>query len=89
MTPETVLEIFRTALTTAFWVGVPLLALGFLAGIALSLIQILTSIQDAAFSAVPRLLLFLLGTLFLMPWMMARMITYTSHLFGDLARYAR
>ena len=59
MTPEFVIQILREALMTAFWLSAPLLAMGFIVGIVMSLVQILTSIQDSAFSAVPRLLAFL------------------------------
>jgi len=37
----------------------PLLAIGLATGILVSLIQIVTSIQDAGFSAIPRLVAFL------------------------------
>jgi flagellar biosynthetic protein FliQ len=71
-----------------FWLGAPLLAIGFLAGIAVSLVQIATSMQDNAFSTIPRLVAFLAGLLLLMPWMLARLTTYTTTLLGDLGRYA-
>ncbi len=43
-------------------------AIGLATGILVSLIQIVTSIQDAGFSAIPRLVAFLGGSLLLMPW---------------------
>ena len=55
MTPEFVIQIIREALMTAFWLSAPLLAVGFVAGIVISLVQIVTSIQDSAFSTIPRL----------------------------------
>ncbi len=73
---------------TAFWVSLPILLIGFVVGVAISLIQIITSMQDASFSTVPRLAAFLLGLLILLPWMLGRMISYTTTLFGDFARYA-
>ena len=65
------------------------LAIGFIAGLVISLVQIATSMQDNAFSTIPRLLAFLAGLLFLLPWMLHRMMGYTIALFGDLGRYAR
>src|ERR1035437_7081382 len=56
MTPETVVEIIRQALMPPFWLAAPLLAIGFIAGVAISLVQIATSMQDNAFSTIPRLL---------------------------------
>ncbi len=74
---------------TALWVSAPLLLIGFTAAIVMSLIQIVTSIQDSAFSAIPRLIVFLGALLLLMPWMLSRMMTYAIGIFGDLGRYAR
>ena len=89
MTPEIVVQVIRQALIATFWLAAPLLAIGFIAGLAISLVQIATSMQDNAFSTIPRLLAFLGGLLFLLPWMLHRMMGYTIALFGDLGRYAR
>ncbi|MGA2268944.1 MAG: flagellar biosynthetic protein FliQ [Bryobacteraceae bacterium] len=89
MTPEFAIQIIRETLIAAFWLGAPLLAIAFLAGIVVSLVQIATSMQDNAFSTIPRLAAFLAGLLLLMPWMLQRITTYTTALLGDLSRYAR
>ena len=89
MTPEMAVEIFRHTLMTTFWLSLPILMIGFVVGIAVSLLQVLTSIQDTSFGAVPRLVAFLVGLLLLLPWMTARLVSYTSILFGDFSRYAR
>jgi flagellar biosynthetic protein FliQ len=89
VTPEYVIQILREALLTAFWLSAPLLAVGFVAGIVMSLIQILTSIQDSAFSAIPRLLAFLGAFILAMPWMLHKMTAYMIVTLGDLSRYAR
>jgi flagellar biosynthesis protein FliQ len=89
MTPEVAVEIFRHALLEVFWLALPILAIGFVVGIAVSLLQVLTSIQDASFSAVPRLAAFLLGLLLLLPWMTTKLIAFTTALFSDFSRYAR
>ena len=89
MTPEAAVEIIRQALMATFWLGAPLLAIGFVASIVVSLVQIATSMQDAAFATIPRLVVFLLGLLLLMPWMLQRSIGYTMALLSDFSRYAR
>jgi flagellar biosynthetic protein FliQ len=89
MTPELAVEVLRQALIATFWLGAPILAIGFAAGIVVSLVQITTSIQDTAFGTVPRLAAFLVGLLVLMPWMFKRMALYTVTILGDLGRYAR
>ena len=89
MTPQMVVQIAREALMTTFWLAAPLLAIGFVSGVLISLVQIATSIQDSAFSTIPRLLAFLAGILLLLPWMLQKTVAYTTGLLGDLSRYAR
>ena len=89
MTSEFAIQISREALMTAFWLALPLLAVGFIMGILVSLIQIVTSIQDTAFNAIPRLLVFLGAFIIALPWMLHRMTSYTAGILGDLSRYGR
>ena len=89
MTPEMAVDIFRHALMETLWLCLPILAIGMAVGIAVSILQILTSIQDTSFGAVPRLAAFLFGLVLLLPWMATRLISYTVILFGDFSRYAR
>ncbi|HLH38167.1 MAG TPA: flagellar biosynthetic protein FliQ [Bryobacteraceae bacterium] len=89
MTIAGVVDLMRGALLTTFWLSLPILAAGFVIGIVMSLIQILTSIQDSGFNAVPRLTAFLAAFVLSMPWMLGKLISYTEVLFGDLGKFAR
>jgi flagellar biosynthesis protein FliQ len=89
MTPDAVVQIVRDALMMAFWLSAPLLVVAFLAGIAISLIQIATSMQDNAFSTIPRLAVFLVTLLLLMPWLLQKSMAYATSILGNLGRYAR
>jgi flagellar biosynthetic protein FliQ len=87
MTPELVIQTVRDALWTALLLSAPLLVVGFVAGIAVSFVQILTSIQDSAFNAIPRLLAFLGAFVLAMPWMLQKMTVYMIGILGNLDRY--
>jgi len=88
MTASQVIDLIRHAFLTALWLSLPMLATGFIVGIVMSLMQILTSIQDASFSTVPRLIVFLGALLLAMPWMLGSLVSYTASLFGNLAKFA-
>ena len=88
MTPDSAVQIVREMLFAAFWLSAPLLAIGFVVGIVVSLVQIVTSIQDTGFNAIPRLAAFFIGFLILTPWLLKKMMTYTVSILGDLGRYA-
>ena len=89
MTPDAVAHIVGQMFVAAFWIAAPLLAIGFTTGIVISLIQVLTSIQDSGFNSIPRLIAFLGGSLTLMPWMVHRAMAYATDILGNLSRYAR
>lgn len=89
MTSQVAIELFRHTLLTMFWLSLPLLALGFVTGVVVSLIQVITSMQDASFAAVPRLWAFFLGLLLFLPWMTLKLVSFTTLLLGDFSRYAR
>ncbi len=89
MTPDAVAHTIGQMFITAFWISAPLLAIGFATGIVISLIQIVTSIQDTSFNSIPRLIAFLGGCLLLMPWMVHKSMSYTIDILGNLSRYAR
>lgn len=81
-------ELIRQTLMAAFWLALPLLAIGFLSGIVISLVQIVTSFQDPSFAGALRLAAFVCGLLLTLPWMASRIVQFTARLFGDLSRYA-
>jgi flagellar biosynthetic protein FliQ len=89
VTQQQVVDIIRQALMTTFWLSLPLLAVGFLIGVIVSLVQIVTSMQDPAIGAVPRLAAFLAGVILFLPWMLVKLTSYATALLGDLGRYAR
>jgi flagellar biosynthetic protein FliQ len=89
MTPDGVAHIVGQMFVAAFWISAPLLAIGFITGIVISLIQVVTSIQDSGFNSIPRLIAFLGGSLLLMPWMVHKAMAYTIDILGNLSRYGR
>lgn len=89
MNTPMVVEIVRQAFTQCFWVCLPLLSVGFVAGVVISLLQIVTSIQDSAFGTVPRLAAFLLALFVFLPWMLYRLTEYATSILGHLEQYAR
>jgi flagellar biosynthesis protein FliQ len=89
VTPDGVAHIVGQMFMAAFWISAPLLAIGFVTGIIVSLLQVITSIQDSGFNAIPRLIAFLGGSLLMMPWMVHKAMSYTTDILGNLSRYGR
>lgn len=89
MSVEMAIDVIRQAFWMALVTGAPILVIGFFGGILVSLVQILTSMQDPAFNTVPRLLIFIGSAMLLLPWMASQMITYSERLLGSLERFAQ
>ncbi len=87
MTPEFVVQILRDALITALWLSAPLLIAALVVGVVISFLQVVTSLQDSAFGAVPRLAALVVVCLISLPWMLRKITTYTTVLLSDFARY--
>lgn len=89
MNAQLATHIITETLMTAFWICAPLLAITFLLGLIVNIIQIVTSLQDPSFSTVPRLTACLAAILVLMPWMLGHATSFALNLFRNLAQYAR
>lgn len=72
---------------TALIVGAPVLAIATVISLVISIVQVLTSVQDATVATVPRLLAAALGAVLLMPWMLRRLAMFAARLFSDFHPY--
>ncbi len=66
-------ETFKLALMMAL----PMLMAGLLAGLAISIFQATTQINEMTLSFVPKIILVIIVAIFTMPWMMNMMIEFT------------
>jgi len=87
MTPDMVSELLRQLMKEAMILTSPVLIAAIGLGLALTLFQTLTNIQDQSLTSVPRLLAVALILLTGMPWFLGRLTTYAERLMGDLQRY--
>ena len=78
-TPE-VLDIARDAIFVMLKIGAPIMAVALLIGLAISLIQALTQIQEMTLSFVPKLLVMFASLLLLLPFMISTLSTFTERL---------
>ena len=89
MNQQVVLDLAREALQVTFMVSGPMLVVSLVIGIMISIIQVVTSIQDMTLTFVPKVLAVFLTFLIAFPWIMEVMQTFTSHLYGNLDRFIR
>ncbi len=89
MTPDLVGQIARDAIEITLYLSLPILGVGLVVGLLVSLFQAVTQIQEATLTFVPKIIVVLVALLFLSPWMMQKMMFYTEQLIVNLPQYAR
>ena len=89
MSQDVILKLAQDTLRITLMISGPLLLVSLVVGVIISIAQVVTSIQDMTLSFVPRILAVFVAFLFLFPWAMNVMISYSSQLFGHLERFAR
>lgn len=84
MSTGLILDLARDALWTSLLLAGPLLATALAIGLAISVAQAVTSIQEQTLSFVPKLIA--VGGVFLalLSWMLQQMVRYTTELFVSL-----
>jgi flagellar biosynthetic protein FliQ len=89
MTMQQVIDLGQRALQLVVMLSAPVLLAGMFTGLAVSLFQAVTSIQEATLTFVPKLLAVFVALVLCMPWMTDLVVRFAVDLFGNLGQYAR
>lgn len=89
MTPETVLGLGRDALEMAIMLAGPVLTLGLIAGLAVAIFQALTQIHEMTLTFIPKIGAAILALALFGPWMLQKMLNYTTALFEAIPGMTR
>jgi flagellar biosynthesis protein FliQ len=81
MTEEIIIDVLKDVFYTTFIVLLPILGVALAVGIFISIFQAATSIQEMTLTFVPKLIATALVILFLLPWMLDKMIAITVRMF--------
>lgn len=75
-------DLVRHTLILALLVSTPMLAIGLVVGIVVSLFQAVTQIQEQTLTFVPKIVAMVAAAIFLFPWMSHYMVEYAQEMFG-------
>lgn len=87
MTPEFVVEFAKEAILLTIYLSMPMLGLGLVAGLIISVFQAVTSIQEMTLVFVPKIIAVFLGLLFFAPWMLDEITAFTRRVIENLPMY--
>ncbi|MGZ3775010.1 MAG: flagellar biosynthesis protein FliQ [Pseudobdellovibrionaceae bacterium] len=89
MTEELVIKLGQDALRTTAMLAAPLLISTLVVGLAVSIFQALTQINEATLTFIPKMIVVAVVFVLAGPWMMDVMSTYTVNLFENIATMVR
>lgn len=78
MTTELALHLFAEMLKTGALVCIPLLGVTLLTGVLVSILQVVTQIQDATLAFIPKLVVFVVACLLLGPWILNKLTAFAN-----------
>ena len=85
MNEAEVLEIAREALVVTMKVGAPVMLVALVVGLAISLLQALTQMQEQTLSFVPKIFLIFVSLMIFMPFMLGTLRDFTQLLMERIA----
>ncbi len=89
MTQETVVNIAQNALMTVLYVSAPLLGISLIVGLAVSVFQATTQIQEQTLSFIPKILSVIVAIAVLGSWMLNVLTEYTNNLYESILQLIR
>lgn len=89
MTPEHVIGLAQESIKITLLVSLPILGIGLIVGVIVSIFQAATQIQEMTLTFVPKILGIFLGLLLLLPWIMHHLMGFTTDILNNLSSYTR
>ncbi|MBO4608592.1 MAG: flagellar biosynthesis protein FliQ [Lachnospiraceae bacterium] len=87
MTPEAAAEMIHSGLYMILKCSLPILIVSMAIGLAISIFQTVTSIQEQTLTFVPKVLGIFLTLMFLGNWIMNNLVEYTTSLWSTFVYY--
>lgn len=84
MNEVAVLEVGSQALWVILKVSAPIMIVGLVVGLIISLFQALTSIQEMTLTFVPKIIVIFISIVIFLPFMMTTMLEFTRELFDRM-----
>lgn len=89
MTPEFALDLAQEAVRTALYVAAPVIGLGLLVGLLISLFQATTQVNEPSLQFVPKILAAVAGLIVFGPWMLTNLMDFARRMIALLPAMVR
>ena len=89
MTVDFVVGIMAETIRVALMVAAPVLLVGLVVGVVISLFQAVTQVQEMTLVFVPKIVACLIVLVAALPWMVNLLVSFTHNLFTNIPNYIR
>ena len=87
MNEATVIELGQEAMMTILLMAAPMLILGLLVGLAVSIFQATTQIQEQTLAFIPKIVAVLGAVVIFGPWILSLIMNFTLGLYTNMSRF--
>ena len=84
MNPDLVINYGKEALEMILMLSMPMLVVALVVGVAISLFQAVTQIQEMTLTFVPKIIAVFLAMVVAAPWMVETVVSYTRRIFESI-----
>ncbi|SCY13734.1 flagellar biosynthesis protein FliQ [Alkaliphilus peptidifermentans] len=89
MNEAMVIELGQQTMYTILIMSAPMLGIGLLVGLAVSVFQATTQIQEATLAFIPKIVAIFAAVVIFSPWLLSIIINFTTMLFSNLSIYVQ
>lgn len=87
MNADLVIDLLVSALQMSLLIAAPMLGIGLIIGLTISIFQSVTQIQEMTLTFIPKIIGVVVAVMVFAPWMVDKMMAYTINLFNNLGQY--
>ena len=89
MTPDFVIGFGRQAIELTLMMALPMLGVGLVVGVVVSIVQAATQIQEMTLSFIPKIVCMFIALLLALPWIMDQIHAFTRGVLINIPHYVR
>lgn len=87
MGSDTALRLAGELLWTALLIGAPILGLTLLVGLLVSVLQVVTQVQEMSLTFIPKIVTAVVVVIVFGPWMLRKLLLYASGVISNIPAY--
>ena len=87
MPQQFIVDFAMDSVKTTLLLSAPMVGFGLITGLAVSIFQAVTSIQEITLTFIPKILAVFLSILLFFPWLMQLMLAFTSNVLNNFPEF--